>query len=261
MALDSNDPHEANRRYWNERTDLWEERSDREGRWSRCHEEPDLAFEGGALQLIQEVSGGVCNKRVCVIGSGDNMAAFALAGLGGSSHVDRHFGKAVGDRLAQGGIAPVVHLVRPGGFGRHGVVGRFQLRTSYARPTASLSGYPTWKRSSAKSPESSSRAAATCSSTSTPFNAPGRNRRTPVEMEKPYWATGPFRKPGNDSCNFHWTLADLLNPMAAAGLTLVRLLESPASRHPVTGGIHPAVKSATMYWNGPPIPWRDFPSG
>ena len=48
----------------------------------QCHMDPDLAFEGGALQLIQRVSGGLSNKKACVIGSGDHMAAIALAGLG-----------------------------------------------------------------------------------------------------------------------------------------------------------------------------------
>ncbi len=74
--------HEANRQLWNDQVAIWEERSNREGRWHRCHEDPDLAFEGGALQLIQTFTGGLSNKKACVIGSGDNMAAFALAGLG-----------------------------------------------------------------------------------------------------------------------------------------------------------------------------------
>ena len=77
-----NEIHEANRRAWNDQVAAWEERCNREGRWHRCHEEPELAFEGGALALIQEVTGGLHSKKACVIGSGDNMAAFALAGLG-----------------------------------------------------------------------------------------------------------------------------------------------------------------------------------
>lgn len=43
---------------------------------------PAWRSKAGLFRLIQEVSGGVRNKRVWVIGSGDNMAAFALAGLG-----------------------------------------------------------------------------------------------------------------------------------------------------------------------------------
>jgi ubiquinone/menaquinone biosynthesis C-methylase UbiE len=78
----TNQIHETNRRLWNDKVAAWEERSNREGRWDRCHEQPELAFEGGALQLIQEVTGDFCKKKACVIGSGDTMAALALAGLG-----------------------------------------------------------------------------------------------------------------------------------------------------------------------------------
>ena len=42
----------------------------------------NLGFAGGALGLIREVAGNISGKDVCVIGSGDNYAAFALAGMG-----------------------------------------------------------------------------------------------------------------------------------------------------------------------------------
>ena len=222
-----NDPHEANRRFWNERADLWEERSDREGRWSRCHEEPDLAFEGGALQLIQEVSGGVCNKRVCVIGSGDNMAAFALAGLGAqvtSTDISEQQLATASRRAESLGLSISFVRLDSADMG--------SLADSSFELVCSTNGFFVWI---------ADLEAVFCEVARIlepggcyvffdvhPFQRPWKEQGTPVEMEKPYWSTGPFRKPGNDSCNFHWTLADLLNPMAAAGLTLVRLLESPA---------------------------------
>ena len=52
------------------------------GRWRRCHKEPELAFEGETLATIQEMIGDLQDKQVCLIGSGDNMAAYALSGLG-----------------------------------------------------------------------------------------------------------------------------------------------------------------------------------
>lgn len=58
----------------------------------------------------------------------------------------------------------------------------------------------------------------------------------PIEMEKPYWSTGPLQPRDSDSYQFNWTLADLLNPMAASGLMLVQVLESPARD--------------TRYWRG-----------
>lgn len=76
-----NEMHEANRRRWDEMAEDWEERLNRDGFWRRCNREPRLAFEGGALETIREMMGTIGGKRVCVIGSGDNLAAYALAGL------------------------------------------------------------------------------------------------------------------------------------------------------------------------------------
>ena len=74
--------HEANRRYWDAQASRWRELRDRDGLWTRCAAEPDLAFEGEALAMIRRYGGDLTGKRACVIGSGDNYAAFALAGLG-----------------------------------------------------------------------------------------------------------------------------------------------------------------------------------
>ena len=57
---------------------------------------------------------------------------------------------------------------------------------------------------------------------------PWKEQVTSIEMEKPYWDTGPFQESADGSYEFNWTLADLLNPLAQAGLTLKRVVESPA---------------------------------
>ena len=77
-----NNVHEANRRYWNEAAGWWESLEEEGGLWQRCPSEPDLAFTGGALGLVRGVAGTLSGKDVCVVGSGDNHAAFALAGMG-----------------------------------------------------------------------------------------------------------------------------------------------------------------------------------
>ena len=41
--------HEANRRLWNNQAPTWEERLNRDGRWRKCHKEPELAFEAKHL--------------------------------------------------------------------------------------------------------------------------------------------------------------------------------------------------------------------
>ena len=78
-----NSMHQANRGYWNEAAEWWERLEEEGGLWKRCPYEPDLAFdEGGSLGLVREAAGTMSGKDVCVVGSGDNHAAFAFAGMG-----------------------------------------------------------------------------------------------------------------------------------------------------------------------------------
>ena len=78
-----NTMHPANRGYWNEAAEWWERLEEEGGLWKHCPYEPDLAFdEGGSLGLVREAAGTMSGKDVCVVGSGDNHAAFTFAGMG-----------------------------------------------------------------------------------------------------------------------------------------------------------------------------------
>src|SRR4051812_9241612 len=81
-SLQMNEYHEANRRRWDAVAAEWHQLGDRDGLWKRCAHESELAFEGDALQQIRRFYPDLSDRQVCVIGSGDNYAAFALAGLG-----------------------------------------------------------------------------------------------------------------------------------------------------------------------------------
>lgn len=233
---DTNRMHEANRQRWNSRADIWEERSNREDRWHRCHKEPDLAFEGGALQLIQTVSGGLSNKKVCVIGSGDNMAAFALAGLGAevtSTDISEERLATASRRAEQLGLSIA--------FLRSDAACQESLADSSFDIICSTNGFFVWVADLGAVFSEVARILKPGGSyvyfDVHPFQRPWKDQAIAVEMEKPYWCTGPFRSLDQDSYEFNWTMADLLNPMAAAGLVLVKLLESPARD--------------TRYWQGP----------
>ena len=76
-----NEMHEANRRKWEASAPRWKARRDEDPIWRRCHLEPGLGFEGKSLELFQKHID-VAGKRACVLGSGDNHAPFALAGMG-----------------------------------------------------------------------------------------------------------------------------------------------------------------------------------
>lgn len=245
--------HEANRQRWNSRADIWEERSNREDRWHRCHKDPDLAFEGGALQLIQEVSGGISNKKVCVIGSGDNMAAFALAGMGAqvtSTDISEERLATASRRAEQLGLSVT--------FLRSDAACQVSLADSSFDIVCSTNGFFVWIADL----EAVFGEVARILNPGGyyvyfdvhPFQRPWKDQAIPVEMEKPYWCTGPFRPLDQDSYEFNWTLADLLNPMAAAGLMLVKLLESPARDTRYWKGSSPcdAVDEISLEWTKNP---------
>lgn len=73
-----NDLHEANRQNWNAVAADWAKHVDERGVWRRCAQEPGLALDARELHWLGDVRG----KRVAVLGSGDNLVVFALAGLG-----------------------------------------------------------------------------------------------------------------------------------------------------------------------------------
>jgi len=73
-----NEIHESNRACWNEWADWWRRRIDERGVWQKCHLDPTLVFSPGEMHCLGDLK----NKDVCVLGSGDNEAVFALAGMG-----------------------------------------------------------------------------------------------------------------------------------------------------------------------------------
>src|ERR1043165_8709026 len=72
-------PHEANQAFWDASTGWWKEKEDQRGFWMKAHEDPALVLSPAEMSFLKDVD----KKRVCVLGSGDNEVAFALAGLGG----------------------------------------------------------------------------------------------------------------------------------------------------------------------------------
>lgn len=73
-----NEKHEANRRRWNAASPGYASMGDLQGSWRKVATQPGWAFLPQELALLGMVAG----KRACVLGSGDNLAVFALAGLG-----------------------------------------------------------------------------------------------------------------------------------------------------------------------------------
>lgn len=220
--------HESNRRHWDRVALEWKSLRDEDGLWQRCPREPALAFEGGAIDLIRQVVGNdLTGKEVCLVGSGDNYAAFALAGLGArvtSTDISQRQLDVAADRARQLGFS--ISFIQADAADLHSLENsRFDL-------VCSTNGFFVW-------------IADLCSVFAEvfrilrpggyyvfydihPFLRPWKDQVRPLEMAKPYWETGPFQDSASASVEFHWTLADLLNPLAQSGFVLGRILESPA---------------------------------
>jgi SAM-dependent methyltransferase len=70
--------HETNQKRWQKAARKWREMHDRRGTWKLVSTKPDLVLIPQEMEWLQEVK----NKQVCVLGSGDNLVVFALAGMG-----------------------------------------------------------------------------------------------------------------------------------------------------------------------------------
>ena len=73
-----NEAHEANRKGWDAVSPHWQARVDATKDWRRSSADPTVALNDQELEVLGDPSG----KQACVLGSGDNLVAFALSGLG-----------------------------------------------------------------------------------------------------------------------------------------------------------------------------------
>jgi len=73
-----NELHEANRRGWDAVSPGWQRSIDETRDWRNYPLNPSMAFSPQELPFLEDLSG----KDACVLGSGDNLVVFALAGMG-----------------------------------------------------------------------------------------------------------------------------------------------------------------------------------
>ena len=70
--------HEMNRKRWQAASWEWARMHDERGTWRNAAADPALVFVSSEMNFLGDLRG----KTACVLGSGDNLASFALAGLG-----------------------------------------------------------------------------------------------------------------------------------------------------------------------------------
>jgi SAM-dependent methyltransferase len=225
--LDKNAMHAANRLYWDAQAPGWRKLRDQDQLWRLCPSQPELAFEGGALDLIRAL-GDLRGLRAGVVGSGDNYAAFALAGLGArvtSIDISAQQLQIAAERAAELGLE--ITFVQADAAAMDGIPsGEFDL-------VCSTNGFFVWIAALREVFAEISRvlkAGGTYISYDIhPFQRPWKDQVAPLEMEKPYNLTGPFIDAATSSpvYEFNWRMSDLLNPLLDAGLQLRKLVESP----------------------------------
>lgn len=76
--MDTQSIHGSNQKRWDAAADNWAKAADSRAIWNNCHKNPELVFCKRTLDHLNGVEG----LKIAVLGSGDNEAVFALAGMG-----------------------------------------------------------------------------------------------------------------------------------------------------------------------------------
>lgn len=219
--------HEANRRSWNNIAGFWAEMRERDGLWRRCPSEPELGFAGGAFELIGSFAGDLEGKKVAVVGSGDNYAAFALAGMKAQvTSID------ISERQLETASARANQLGLKIDFVQADATDLEPLTEETFDLVCSSNGFFVWIADLLGVYGEIFRILQPGGYyvfyDVHPFQRPWKDGTRAVEVGKSYWQTGPYRDKKDGTFEFVWTLGDILNPASDAGLVLRRILERPA---------------------------------
>ncbi len=216
--------HEANRRKWDAAAEAWKQRADARGIWKRCHEEPSLVLSPTELRFLQDVAG----KTVCVLGSGDNEVVFALAGLGANVTsmdisqrqldiaaeradllgLDIHFHRSDVSDLSGVGSGQFDYVYTGG----HVSIWLSDLRAAYAEAVRILKVGGLYVVNEYH-----------------PFRRLWKDGSQHFELATPYFEKGPFEyqsDQGFSQFEFHWSVADHVQAILAAGCELLTMEEA-----------------------------------
>ena len=207
----------------------WQKLRDEDGLWRLCPAQPELAFEGEALPMIRRYCGDMRGKRACVIGSGDNYAAFALAGM--EAHVtsiDISARQLEIARVRADELRLQISFVQSDADSLH------LVEDNSIDLVCSTNGFFVWIAEPGAVFKQVYRVLKPGGFyifyDVHPFQRPWKDQAAPLEMAKPYSETGPFEQveAGQVSFEFNWRLSDLLNPLLDSGLVIRRLAETQA---------------------------------
>lgn len=231
--------HEANRCDWDARSAEWAQRS--EGLWQRCHREPRLVLDERELHWLTApvpdfraaapaavVSGngrrGACptsdlaGKRIAVLGSGDNLVLFALAGMGARvTSVDISENQLAVARQRAAELELAVEFLRSAVSDLSALPdGTFDLVYTGGHIAIWVSDLRKFYSEAARILKPGGRLLV---SEYHPFRRIWKDNRDRLELESDYFHRGPYSYdvPGGQQHEFQWTVADYINAVIAAG--------------------------------------------
>ncbi len=238
------DIHEANRRMWERHATRWKTR--REDDWRRCVTDPTVGLERNSLELIDRFVGALTERKVCVLGSGDNYAVFALAGMGAQvTSVD------FSEQQLQIAAERATELGLDIEFLQADITELDSIESNTFDFVCSTNGVMVWIATPEKYYGQVQRilqpGGVFMSYDIHPFQRPWSNHPETFLMVKPYTHTGPIERyyhpesgetytqpseiPSDQReavwsvYNFHWTLSHLLKALMKSGLQLLYIQE------------------------------------
>ena len=217
-----NELHEANRRHWEARQAEWAKRAEAEGVWRRCAKEPGLILDDRELHWLGDVAG----KRVAVLGSGDNLVVFALAGMGArvtSVDIAENQLAVARQRAAELGLS--VQFVRSDVCDLAELAaGSFDLVYTGGHIAIWVSDLRRFYGEAARILKPGGRLIV---SEYHPFRRIWKATKDRLELESDYFHRGPYtyEVPGGHGHEFQWTVGDYINAVLAAGCELLAVEE------------------------------------
>lgn len=214
--------HEVNRANWDGHAAAYKLRVDEQNIWNRCHLDPTVALSPSEIEALGDLKG----KRACALGSGNNCAVFALAGMGASvTSVDISYNQLRNAKTRAGILGLCITFVTadvtdlslgPETFdvihtGGHVACWVSDLDRYYAE------AYRIMKPGGVLVIQE--------------YHPFFREIWSPLNerliIERPYGERGPYLEEGNagDPYVFTWTVSDYINAMLNAGFDLVKFEE------------------------------------
>jgi SAM-dependent methyltransferase len=209
-----NELHESNRRHWEARAGEWAARPEVEKIWRRCTKEPGLVLDERELHWLGDVAG----KRVAVLGSGDNLVVFALAGMGACvTSVDIAENQLAVARQRAAALGLAVEFLRADVSDLSGLSdGAFDLVYTGGHIAIWVSDLPKFYREAARILKPGGRLIV---SEYHPFRRIWKATKERLEIESDYFHRGPYtyEVPGGQGHEFQWTVGDYVKAVIAAG--------------------------------------------